>query len=195
VLTVTPQFSDAVARGVAPSELDALAKAGGMRPIRKVGTDLVAEGITSIQELDRVVGSDAMGVQPAAAAQEAPHVLVIDDDELIRTLARALLEKAGMKVTEAEDGEHALSHLDRHEEFSLVLLDLDMPRMGGMEVLKAIRSKLASAGLPVVVLTGSESEQDEVRVMEAGADDYVRKPIVPDRLLTRIKSVLRRASA
>lgn len=67
--------------------------------------------------------------------------------------------------------------------------------MGGMEVLKAIRSKLSSAGLPVVVLTGSESEQDEIRVMDAGADDYVRKPIVPDRLLTRIKSVLRRAGS
>jgi type II secretory ATPase GspE/PulE/Tfp pilus assembly ATPase PilB-like protein/ActR/RegA family two-component response regulator len=194
VLTVTPQFADAVNRGVAPSELDALAKAGGMRPIRKAGADLVAEGVTTVQELDRVVGSDAAAATTPAAA-EAPHVLVIDDDELIRTLARALLEKAGMKVTEAEDGEQALAHLERGEEFSMVLLDLDMPKLSGMDVLKAIRSKLTTAGLPVVILTGSEAEQDEIRVMDAGADDYVRKPIVPDRLLTRIKSVLRRAGS
>jgi type IV pilus assembly protein PilB len=195
VLTVTPQFADAVVKGSAPSELDALAKAGGMRPLRRVAADLVADGSTSIQELDRVVGFDAGSAAAPAPVAEAPHVLVIDDDELIRTLSRALLEKAGMKVTEAEDGEHALAELERHAEYSLILLDLDMPKLGGMEVLKAIRGKLATAGLPVVVLTGSESEQDEVRIMDAGADDYVRKPIVPDRLLTRIKSVLRRAGA
>jgi type II secretory ATPase GspE/PulE/Tfp pilus assembly ATPase PilB-like protein/ActR/RegA family two-component response regulator len=194
VLMGTTEFADAINRGVAPSELDAIAKAGGMRPIRKAGADLVAEGITTVQELDRVVGSDATAAH-AAAAQDAPHVLVIDDDELIRTLARALLEKAGMKVTEAEDGEQALAHLERGEEFSMVLLDLDMPKLSGMDVLKAIRSKLTTAGLPVVILTGSEAEQDEIRVMDAGADDYVRKPIVPDRLLTRIKSVLRRAGS
>lgn len=124
---------------------------------------------------------------------EAPHVLVIDDDELIRTLARVLLEKSGMRVTDAEDGEHGLALLGRGEEFSLVLLDLDMPKLGGIEVLKAIRSKQACAGLPVLVLTGSEADADEIRIMEAGADGFVRKPIVPDRLLTRIKSVLLRA--
>jgi CheY-like chemotaxis protein len=196
VLMATPAFADAIVRAAPPSELHTLATSSGMRPLRKVAADLVTDGVTSIQELDRVVGSDATVVPAAAVAKEqAPRVLVIDDDELIRTLARALLEKAGMKVTEAEDGEHALAHLDRGEEFDLVLLDLDMPKLGGMDVLQAIRGKLTTAGLPVVVLTGSEAEHDEVRVMEAGADDYVRKPIVPDRLLTRIKSVLRRASS
>lgn len=126
---------------------------------------------------------------------EQPHVLVTDDDELIRALARALLERAGMRVTEASNGSEALARLERGEEFSLVLLDLDMPRIGGMEVLRTIRSKLATAGLPVIVLTGSEGHGDEVTIMDSGADDYVQKPIVPERLLTRIKSVLRRAGS
>jgi DNA-binding response OmpR family regulator len=170
-----------------------------MRPLRRVAADIVAEGSTTIQEFDRVVGGgEAVAVTPATPALpivDQPHILITDDDELVRALARALLERAGMRVTEAKNGAEALARLDRGEDFSLVLLDLDMPEVGGAQVLRSIRAKLATAGLPVIVLTGSEGEEDEIAIMDAGADDYVQKPIVPERLLTRIKSVLRRAGA
>jgi type IV pilus assembly protein PilB len=200
VLTSTAAFAEVVARGGPASELSAVARSTGMRPLRRVAADVVAAGTTSIQEFDRVVGgSEATAApsppQPSLPVVDQPHILVTDDDEMIRALARALLEKAGMRVTEARNGSEAIGRLERGEEFSLVLLDLDMPEIGGADVLRAIRSKLATAGLPVIVLTGSEGHGDEVTIMDAGADDYVEKPIVPERLLTRIKSVLRRAGS
>ena len=143
--------------------------------------------------MEHVTGS--IDSATSGAAMRAPHVLIIDDDALIRALARAVLEKAGMTVTEAEQGESALEHLERGVQFDLALLDLDMPTMSGADVLAAIRANPATARLPVVVLSGSEAEQDEIRLAEAGADDYVRKPIVPDRLLSRIKSALGRAGS
>ena len=74
-----------------------------------------------------------------------------------------------------------------------MVLDLDMPLLGGREVLRAIRQSLATAGLPVVVLTGTPDPEAEVELMEEGADDYIRKPIDPPRFQSRIKAAVRRA--
>jgi len=125
----------------------------------------------------------------------APHILVVDDDGANRTIARGLLEKQGYTVTEATDGSEALVHLARGEHFSLMVLDLDMPMLGGREVLRAVRGSMATAGLPVVVLTGTRDLDTEIQLMEEGADDYIRKPIDPPRFLIRVKAALRRAGA
>lgn len=121
-----------------------------------------------------------------------PRILVVDDDGATRNIARGLLEKQGYAVSEAADGSEALVYLARGESFDLMLLDLDMPMLGGREVLRAVRGSVSSAGLPVVVLTGTQDPGAEVEVMEQGADDYIRKPIDPPRFLTRIKAALRR---
>ena len=103
------------------------------------------------------------------------------------------LEKAGFQVTEAVDGSEAMVRLARGEHFSLMLLDLDMPTIGGRDVLRSVRQSMATVGLPVVVLTGAADPATEVELMEMGADDYLRKPIDPPRLQTRVKAALRRA--
>ena len=74
-----------------------------------------------------------------------------------------------------------------------MILDLDMPKLTGREVLKHVRHSARTTGLPVVVLTGSEDDETEAQLLEAGADDYIRKPIEPTRFLARIKAVMRRA--
>jgi two-component system phosphate regulon response regulator PhoB len=119
-----------------------------------------------------------------------PHVLVVDDDELIRTIARAVIQKAGMRVSEAGDGAEALALLAGDEPFALVLLDLDMPKVGGMEVLRTIRTTRSSGELPVVVLSGAYAEEDELAVMQAGANAFFPKPLIPERLLAQVRSVL-----
>ena len=123
----------------------------------------------------------------------APRILVVDDDPANRNIARGLLEKEGYSVAEAGDGSEALVFLARGEPFDLMVLDLDMPMLGGREVLKAVRASVNTAGLPVVVLTGTQDPNAEIDLMEQGADDYIRKPIDPPRFLTRIKATLRRA--
>jgi CheY-like chemotaxis protein len=139
------------------------------------------------------------GVRPVAGFVPAPasapeHILVVDDDAVSRSLARSLLEKSGFRVTEAGDGAAAMDRVGQSDGFALVILDLDMPRMGGREVLERIRSTTATARLPVVVLTGAESGEVEIELMDRGADDYIRKPIDPMRFVARIKAALRRAT-
>jgi Tfp pilus assembly pilus retraction ATPase PilT/ActR/RegA family two-component response regulator len=133
---------------------------------------------------------------PEEAEEEgegAPRVLVVDDDPATRNIARSLLNKDGYRVAEAVDGSEALVYLARGDAIDLMVLDLDMPVLGGREVLRAVRASVSTAGLPIVVLTGTPDPGAEIEVMEQGADDYIRKPIDPPRFLTRIKAALRRA--
>jgi DNA-binding response OmpR family regulator len=104
-----------------------------------------------------------------------------------------VLEGIGFRVVEAVDGRAALVALgSAEEEFSLVVLDLLLPEMHGIEVLTRIRRSLTTQALPVIVLTGSPNARDEIALLEAGADDYLLKPIVADRLEARTRAVLRR---
>jgi DNA-binding response OmpR family regulator len=122
-------------------------------------------------------------------------VLIVDDDPQTRRFVRALLEHHEYVVTEARNGEMALELLkDGPSPFSLVLLDLHMPKLGGEEVISVLRSSAATARIPVVVLTAANGKS-EITMLEKGADDYVSKPIVPDRLIARIQSTLRRSTS
>jgi CheY-like chemotaxis protein len=124
----------------------------------------------------------------------APHILVVDDDGTNRMIVRAVLEKEGYQITEAADGDAALEILKLGVPFDLMVLDLDMPKVSGDEVLTEVRSSLSTAGLPVVVLTGTTDPDAEYRLLEKGADDYIRKPLDPPRLAVRVKAALRRAA-
>lgn len=135
------------------------------------------------------------GIPQEVGSQYAENLkaLVVDDDPGTRLLGRRHLEKEGWEVTEAEDGGQALVALAKGDQFDLMVLDLDMPTLGGREVLKATRASLATATLPVVVLTGTTDPDAELNVPESGADDFIRKPLDPRIFMTRAKAVLRRA--
>jgi CheY-like chemotaxis protein len=127
------------------------------------------------------------------AGDSRPLVLVVDDDESARLLLRTVLEGNGFRVIEAPDGPPALEILGGDADVSLMILDLQMPEMPGLEVLKRVRAEVRTMGLPVVVMTASENPADELALFEAGADDYLRKPVHPPRMTVRIRAVLRRA--
>jgi type II secretory ATPase GspE/PulE/Tfp pilus assembly ATPase PilB-like protein/ActR/RegA family two-component response regulator len=123
-----------------------------------------------------------------------PHVLLVDDDGTTRKIARAVLENnMGFRVSESADGSEAVIRFARGEAFDLMVLDLDMPILGGREVLSTVRGSMATASIPIIVLTGTPDPEAEIELMEAGADDYLRKPIDTARLQTRVRAVLRRA--
>jgi CheY-like chemotaxis protein len=144
-------------------------------------------------DYDYFIAEMQQTVELARAAASAGTVLVVDDDESARLLMRSVLEKLDFNVLEAEDGPPALRTLLDRGDISLVMLDLNMPEMNGQAVLERIRKTMATAGLPVIVLTGIEDPAVEIALLEAGADDYLRKPIDPERLRVRVKAVLRRA--
>ena len=116
-------------------------------------------------------------------------VLVVDDDEDIRTLVRELLERAGYTVDEAENGRTALRHLFSNAP-ALVILDVTMPDLDGYQTLERIRDL---SDVPVIMLTARTQELEKVRGLSAGADDYVAKPFGRQELLARVQALLRRA--
>jgi DNA-binding response OmpR family regulator len=117
------------------------------------------------------------------------HVLVAEDDVDLQGFLRETLEAQGMAVRTASDGGAALAAVQA-ERPDVVLLDLDLPVMDGLDVLATIRR---DGDLPVIVLTGRRLEQDRVTGLELGADDYVVKPFSAPELIARIRTVLRRA--
>jgi two-component system, OmpR family, alkaline phosphatase synthesis response regulator PhoP len=122
------------------------------------------------------------------------HILVIEDERDISELVRFNLEQDGFAVTVAADGEQALAAL-RRERPTLVVLDLMLPGISGLEICRRLRGDAATANLPIVILTAKAAEADRVVGLEMGADDYLTKPFSPRELLARIRAVLRRASA
>jgi two-component system KDP operon response regulator KdpE len=115
-------------------------------------------------------------------------ILIVDDDAQIRRTLRATLVPHRYEVTDASSGEQALDAL-RDAKPDLVLLDLNMPGMGGLETCRAIREQ---SDVAIIVLTVRDEEKDKVRVLDAGADDYVTKPFGTAELLARIRAALRR---
>ncbi|HTD60297.1 MAG TPA: ATPase, T2SS/T4P/T4SS family [Gemmatimonadaceae bacterium] len=184
VFTTTPALATSIARGATVLELQEAAIAGGMRLLRQTALEKVGLGITTLSEVDRVVG-----IGEGSATQ---RVLVVDDDPVQRKLAKAMLEQSGFQVTEADDGDKAQALFDAGAEpYQLVITDLCMPKMNGDMLLTHIRQH---HGPPVIVLTGSEDGESEARIIELGADDYVRKPFDPPRFVARVKAALRRAA-
>ena len=119
------------------------------------------------------------------------RVLVVDDEPQIRRVLRSALAARGYEVQDAPSGEDALESL-RHSRFDLVLLDVNMPGMGGIQACREIRAGSAAA---IIMLTVSDSEEDKVAALDAGADDYVTKPFGMPELLARIRAALRRLPA
>ncbi len=117
------------------------------------------------------------------------RILVVDDDPQIRRVMRMTLVSHGYMVSDARSGEAALEAV-RNEKFDLVLLDINMPGIGGLEACRLLR---ATSEIPIIVLTVRSAEKDKVEALDAGADDYVTKPFGTPELLARIRAALRRA--
>jgi DNA-binding response OmpR family regulator len=130
--------------------------------------------------------------QPASAPPQTRrgHVLVVDDEPMVREVITTYLERDGYRVTSVADGAAALAWLDVGRP-DLVVLDLMLPTVDGLSVLSQVRK--AGADLPVIVVTARGEEPDRVLGLELGADDYVVKPFSPRELVARVASVLRRA--
>jgi len=122
----------------------------------------------------------------------ASRVLIVEDERDIRDLVLFHLEREGFQVSSASSGEEALRQV-RHASPDLVLLDLMLPAMGGLEVCRKLRQDPATVALPIVMLTAKGDEVDRVLGLELGADDYIVKPFSPKELLARVRAVLRRA--
>jgi CheY-like chemotaxis protein len=116
-------------------------------------------------------------------------ILAVDDDEAIRSLVRLNLTQAGHTVETANDGAAALALLDRNT-YDLIISDVTMPNMDGLELLAAVRARPALRALPFLLLTAKEEPADVTRGYAAGTDVYLTKPFTPTQLLTWVEKLL-----
>src|SRR5262247_462384 len=119
------------------------------------------------------------------------QILVVDDEPKIAAICRDYLERAGFAVTTAGTGTDALA-LARSRQPDLIVLDLGLPKMDGLDVTRALRQR---SNVPIIMLTARVDESDKLIGLELGADDYLTKPFSPKELVARVRAVLRRTES
>jgi len=124
-----------------------------------------------------------------AMSDSSPTILLVDDEDAVRRLLAFPLEKDGYEVVQASDGEEALERFAEHE-IDLVVLDIMLPRLDGLEVCKRLRS---TSQVPIIMLTARDDELDKVIGLELGADDYITKPFSIREFRSRVRALLRRS--
>jgi DNA-binding response OmpR family regulator len=127
---------------------------------------------------------------------EGSSILVADDERVVRRIVVAKLYGLGYEVTDVEDGREALDLLEDGEVPDLLITDSNMPRMNGLQLVRAIRGSddPALTLLPIIMLTARQGERDIIEGLETGLDDYVIKPFSPDELAARVQTVLWRST-
>ena len=222
IMPVDTNVAHLIEAGALPDQLGAASRPLGMRTLWESGLDRVWQGMTSLDEVVRVLGERSeedeeesrtaaaaaitaataaapatpavpAAVRAAVAAEHSgkPRILIADDDPQMRRLVRSILERDGYEVTEAADGLDALDQVEG-KSFDLMVLDVDMPRLDGLGVLEELRARVATSGVPVIVLT-ARTDDTEARVLDLGAQDFLTKPVQAQSLQARVKAVLRRA--
>jgi type IV pilus assembly protein PilB len=206
ILVMDETISRLIGEGASGAKLVEAGRQRGMRTLWESGVRRVWAGDTAYEEVLRVVGgpTEQVAGDKAALADDAPPlpapdglgalIMVVDDDPMIRAVATAALQAEGFRTAEADNGATALEEAQKLHP-ALILLDMEMPKMGGLEVLGALRGKLSGRGIPVIVVTSNDDAETESRCIGMGADDYIVKPIRAPTLVARVQAVLRRAAS
>lgn len=197
-VTEPPRPDDAASRGPAHSDED------DDRTERRRQTRPPKDGEdTPPPQMNSPVAAPTLELSPAfelledlppartELTRKGAMVLLVDDEDQLRRVMKDLLERQGYTVVEARDGAQALDEVDRHAP-DIVILDLNLPGVDGYTVLSQLRSRAATRQLPIIVLTAKGDEDNEVRVLQLGADDFLTKPFRAKALAARLESTLAR---
>jgi CheY-like chemotaxis protein len=150
-----------------------------------------AHDFAGFELLEEPVAPDGMA---AGGRGKGASVLLVEDEEQLRRVMKDLLQREGYRVAEARDGIQALDEIDRFAP-DVIILDLNLPGLDGYGVLQQLRSRPSTREIPVMVLTAKGDEDNEVRVFELGADDFVTKPFRARSLTARLEAVIGRRRA
>jgi CheY-like chemotaxis protein len=207
VLTVTDDVRDLISGRAAEHVIKKAARRAGMRTLLEDGIDKAALGMTTLDEVLRVVSRADTPESTAAAAQDQAtlggeptpdstplrgRVLVVEDNATIATVVKYFLELEGFEVLVAGDGRLGLEMALR-ELPDVIVTDVNMPGMDGISMVKALRSDARTSQMRIMMLTSESSVESETDALAAGADDYVLKPVEPRRLAARVKALRARS--
>jgi len=204
MLRVDDEMRKLIVKGASDTEIAENARERGVDDMFGDCRDKLLKGITSVEELMRVapppdtkafraIIKDAVAEPTVDKGVEPPRgqlrILAVDDDPFIRKMLEKVLTEAKYDVVLATDGEEALEKVYR-ERPDLIISDVVMPKIDGLSLVKKLKGHLQTSIIPVILLTSMDEVENEVEGLEAGADDYIPKPIVANLLLARIKRVL-----
>lgn len=158
-------------------------------------SDVASQILTTYGAPTEAEESARGGTRPETAQPRGPHVLVVDDEAGQRALFRSVLEESGFRVSLAKDGSEAMERLAGQPPVDLVTLDYWMDKTNGLRVLQRIRAHGSLSTLPVIMVTGADDRRIEMSLFEAGADDFIVKPVDAPLFVLRIQAVLRRRRA
>jgi type IV pilus assembly protein PilB len=225
LLVITDDLRERIHQRAAELALRAAARGAGMRTMAEDGIGKAARGLTTLEELIRVVPAGELAEAPAAAATAAPpqggapfagagaadlagaaahadprpaatggapRVLVAEDSPTVCAVVKYFLDLEGFTVLLAEDGTSGLD-LARRELPDVVVTDVNMPGLNGMDLVRALRDDPATRRMAILMQTSDASVESETRGLDLGADDYIVKPVEPRRLASRVKAALARA--
>ncbi|NLF24056.1 MAG: type II/IV secretion system protein [Deltaproteobacteria bacterium] len=214
-LEICEEVRAAIRENRGEAEIAERARAAGYRTLEEYARILLCNGTTSLDEVERVLGPlsavevshngeqvlSAPCPQQTAPASDSkkktlskPKVLLVEDDDDVRFILTALLEKEMFEVREARDGVEALEAV--YQEFpDLILCDLMMPRMDGLELLERLKRDARTAKIPMLMLTAADSEENELELLNRGADDFVSKAARADLVVARVHRLLSRLAS
>ncbi len=217
ILMMTPALKRIIAPDVPSTVLKKAAEKEGFKTMAEDGIEKTLKGITTLEEVLRVTAferdpsfekgqkdktctpqgtpSEAVSADSAGAAgKSAGTVLVVDDNKVIRKTMEKILISEAYRVMTAQNGQEALEAVSRHKP-DLIITDYMMPVMDGMTLIKHLKAQLATRLIPIIMLTAKDEMDTEVRVIEAGADDYLTKPITRKRFVARVNRIMQRWKA
>jgi CheY-like chemotaxis protein len=207
LMRITPAVRSALLAEGSEDAVRRAARASGMVTMFEDGRRKAGRGLTLLDEVSRVVAPDdsaAASIEERASVDDPDvlaldhrenrpaHVLLVDDDAPLVEILSETLTSGGYSVARATDGRSALAAVYR-ERPDLILTDLHMPDMNGLQLLRQVRGDLSTCQIPVIFLTTDKSLEAEIRALDLGADDYLNKPVEMARLLGRVHRALVRA--
>jgi CheY-like chemotaxis protein len=215
LLSVTEEISALISQGGTERDILHAARRAGMRSISEDGYEKARQGITTLEEIMRTAPpsetSPVGGPPPAPGTQDAfapggdsaasdqkpkssairrDRIMIVDDDEAIRRFARKLLESEYYEVIPAVNGKDALDKIFENPP-DLIVVDYQMPEMNGLEFIEKLKSHSHLSRIPTIMLTSTDTEETEIKALSIGADDWIQKPIHKERLLARVKRILK----
>lgn len=200
LLEITEEVRDAIRDELGEQEIAVRAKRNGFRTLMELAKEHIASGQTSVAEVERVLGPLQVDEEtedshtPRQEMKEGtsvtkPKVLYVDDDEDTREIFSLFLEKEHFDVRKASGGGEALDRI--YEEIpDLIISDVMMPKMNGLQLLQRLKSEKRLRDIPVLMLTANATEEAELRLMSSGADDFVSKTAKPEILFTRARRLI-----
>jgi type IV pilus assembly protein PilB len=213
VLMITPSIRKSISSHFSSADFKEEAQSQGFQTMTMDGISKAIEGLTTIDEVFRVAPPETMGhvigpagetdahgdddsekgyavePMPILTSAEPKRILIVDQNKSVRKLLSAELEAEGYIVATAEDGLQALQ-LIFNDKPNLIISALLIPKIDGLTLIKELKSQLNTRFIPIIILTKKDEMESEVEVIEAGADDYLVRPVAPKRFLARVKRLL-----